>query len=186
MAVACAGVPVAAEVARLLFSPLGIVPVVNLKGPNGEIFAALAPGGAALVNWRRLERVGEEAARAIAVKGQLEVTRLERIYGELARLPLARRSVLLIADAMETGMAMRVALRTVRAGHPARVIAATPVATADACREVRAEGCECVCLVTAEAFHTTGEWYGDIREPMDSESLGHLQHQARHGRLTVA
>lgn len=142
MAIASHSVPVAAEVARLLYVPLGIVPVITLKGPSGLSFGALAPGGAAVVDWRLLKDVGEETAHGIVAKAQLELARLEKIYGELATPPVARRTVVLIADAIEAGMTVRAALRTLRLGHPARVIASAPVATEQACRDLYEDGCE--------------------------------------------
>ncbi len=186
MAVGANGVSVAAEVARLLYLPLGIVPVVKLRGPTGVIFGALAPGGAAVVDWRSVTVVGENAARAIAVREQAELARLEKIYRELAALPVARRTVILIADAMDTGMSVRAALRALRLGHPARVIAAAPVVTARACGDVRADGCECVCLVSVASNHPVGAWYREVHEPHDCEALGQLQRLARHARFTVA
>ena len=186
MAVGANGVPVAAEVARLLYLPLGIVPVVKLSGPGGVVFGALAPGGAAVDDWRSVTLVGEDTARVIAVREQGELACLEKIYGELAALPVARRAVILITDAMDSGMSVRAALRALRLGHPARVIAAAPVVTAQACGDVRADGCECVCLVSAASNRPVGGWYREVHEPDDGEALAQLQRQARHARFTVA
>ena len=148
IAVGAAGVPVAVEVARLLHIPLGIVPAKRLTGPDGLTFGALAPGGVAVVDWPRLERVGEELARSIVRTQQRELARLETVYGEFARLPVARRTVILIADGMESGMTARAALRVVRVCHPAQVIVAAPVVSEAAYRDLKEEAGQCVCLAT--------------------------------------
>ncbi len=187
MAIGASGVPVAAEVARLLHIPLGIVPAKRLAGPDGMTFGALAPGGVAVVDWSRLERVGEDTARSIVRQEQRELARLEIVYGEFAHLPVARRIVILIADGMDTGMTARAALRVVRVGHPSQVVAAAAVASDSAYRDLREEAGQCICLAThTGVLHSTGEWFHEARAITDAEVLGQLELQARYSRLTVA
>ena len=186
MAVGAAGVPVAAEVARLLYLPLGIVPARRLTGPGGITFGALAMGGAAVLDWPRLEQVGELAARSIVAREQREMSRLEQVYREFSDIAVARRTVILIADGLETGLTMRVALRALKARHPARVVAAAPVSTEAACHDLREEAGDCVCLEVSGAFHSTSACYRHFETPSDSLALRQLELQARYARLTLA
>jgi len=186
MAVGLGGVPVAAEIARLLYLPLGIVPVVNLRGPDGQTFGAMAPGGVAVVDWGRLGKVGEETARGIVAAQQVELARIEKTFDEFAHVPVARRNIILVAEAMDTGLAMRAALRALRPQHPHRIVASAPVASERARLELRLDGCECVAVAEVGEFHTPSEWFGDFRPPTDTEAKGMLELQARYARFTVA
>jgi putative phosphoribosyl transferase len=186
LAVGVEAAPVAAEVSRLLYLPLGIIPVRRLTSLDGVTFGVLALDGAAAVDWPLLGRVGEAAARAVVTREQHELARLETVFAAFLRPPVERRTVILIGDAIETGMRMRAALRALRGGRPSRVIAAAPVGRAEAMQAVAEEVAQCVCAVTAAGFHPRGEWYAGNRIPSEAEALGRLETQARHARLTVA
>jgi predicted phosphoribosyltransferase len=142
--------------------------------------------GAAAVDWPLLGRVGEDTARAIVAREQRELARLETVFRGFLRPPVERHTVLLIGDAIETGMRMRAALRAIRGGHPSRVISTAPVGCEEGMHAVGEEVSRCVCAVTAVGFHPRDEWYDDVRLPSEAEALGRLEMQARHGRLTVA
>ena len=162
LAVGVGAVPVAVHVARHLHLPLGFVPVVSLKGPDGLAFGALAPGGSAVVEWSRFERVGEVGARAIVAHEQVELARLEEMFGEFTRVPVGLRNAILISDGIDTGMTMRAAVRAVRLHHPAQVIATAPVISEQAERHLREEACECVTLVTCAVFGAPGACYREF------------------------
>jgi putative phosphoribosyl transferase len=179
MAVGLGGVPVAAETACLLHLPLGLIPVVSLKGPDGLKFGALAPGGVAVVDWARFEAVGEDRAHAIVASQQEEWSRLERTFGDFGRLPAGIRTVMLTGGGMDTGMTMRAALRVARSYHPVQVVASAPVVSERAACDLREEACECVAVLTCSSFQTTGAWYREYPAMTEAEVLGLLDLPAR-------
>jgi hypothetical protein len=58
---------------------------------------------------------------------------------------------------------MLVAARYVRSVNPRKTLIAVPVGSVQACRRLRKEADDCVCLATPEPFAAVGEWYVDFR-----------------------
>jgi predicted phosphoribosyltransferase len=69
---------------------------------------------------------------------------------------------------------MIAALRAVRARHPAKVIAATGVASAEALRLIRQEADEVVCLETPAIMYAIGYHFRDFAQVSDEEVVGIL------------
>lgn len=64
---------------------------------------------------------------------------------------------------------MRAAIRAARKSGAARVVAAVPVASSHALRQMRAEADEVICALEPELFISVGEWYRDFEQTDDSE-----------------
>lgn len=168
------GVPVAFEVAHALGVPMDVFIVRKLGVPGHEEFAmgAIASGGALLLDADivRQAGIGEGELQRVVETEQRELDRRERQYrGDRPPPDVAGRTVILVDDGLATGASMRVAIAALRQEHPARVIAAVPIAPIETCDMLRGEADEVVCAVTPEPFYAVGIWYDDFSQTTDDE-----------------
>ncbi len=168
------GVPVAAEIARILNAPLDVFLVRKLGVPGQEELAmgAIASGGVQVANRDVVEALGlsEDELEAVAAKERVELARREREYRDARPAPEVRdRIVILVDDGLATGSTMRAAVAALREQQPARIVVAVPVAAVSTCNELRAKVEEMVCLATPEPFLAVGLWYADFAPPSQSE-----------------
>ncbi|VWL97306.1 phosphoribosyltransferase [Burkholderia lata] len=129
------GVPVAYPVACALRAPLDVLVVRKLGVPYDPELAmgAIATGGAIHLQrsvLRSMNVSGEQLADVIA-RETAELHRREALYrGAAPPLPVEGRIAIVVDDGVATGASMRVALQALRERHPARIVAAAPVAPA--------------------------------------------------------
>lgn len=180
------GVPVADEVAAALDAPLDVLVVRKLGAPWNEELAigAIASGGIGIIDSRAVEMLGisaREVDRTVAAERR-ELDRRERLYRQARPFPdLVGKTVVLVDDGLATGSSMRAAIEAIRSRRPARVIAAVPVASTDACEMIALVADQCVCAITPEPFNGVGAWYTDFSQTTDEEVLEVLgRADARH------
>ncbi|GGL95975.1 phosphoribosyltransferase [Deinococcus aerophilus] len=184
------GVPVAAQVARVLGVPLDVLMVrkLGLPGQPEVAMGAIASGGVRVLNEDLVRRAGV-SAQALAdaeAREKAELIRRETAYrGGRPPLALAGWTALLIDDGVATGATLRAALRAVRARLPARVAVAVPVAPPDTCRELQALADEVVCLWTPAHFHAVGQFYRDFGQTTDEEVRAWLAHPLAPGHAPL-
>ena len=167
------GIPVAFEVARKLQAPLAAFLVRKLGVPAHEELAmgAIASGGVCFLNETLIETLGipQRTIDAVVARERRELERREQVC-RVGRMPELRdRVVILVDDGLATGASMRAAVMAVREHHPARIIAAAPVAAKETYQEFEREGVEVVCVQTPEGFHGVGQWYEDFSQTTDEE-----------------
>jgi len=131
------GVPVAYPVARALHAPLDVLVVRKLGVPSDPELAmgAIATGGAIHLQRSVLRSMGVSDAQLadVIARETVELHRREALYrGAEPPLPVEGRIAIVVDDGVATGASMRVALQTLRERHPARIVAAVPVAPAGA------------------------------------------------------
>lgn len=128
------GVVTAAEVAKQLHAPLGVVFVRKIAHPDAPEYAvgAVAEGDAPVYDrdaqyvssvWLKLE---EESAREV-IEYRHELYD-DRVYGTPQ---IQRRTAILVDDGMATGLSMYAAVRNVRRRGARHIIVAAPVASPD-------------------------------------------------------
>jgi putative phosphoribosyl transferase len=111
-------------------------------------------------------RIIEDVAR----RELWELERRERLYRDDRSLPDAQnRIIILVDDGLATGATMRAAARALRLQHPARLIAAIPVAAPSSIDTLREAVDEVVCPLIPEFFHGVGWWYEDFSQISDRE-----------------
>lgn len=168
------GVIVAAEVAHRLGALLDVAVARKLPAPGRPEFAigAVTPTGglfldAAAIQWLG---VGDPYLRGVIEKERREAERRERVFrgGEPAA-PLTGKTVIVVDDGLATGATMRAALRAVRQAKPARLIAAAPVGSPEACGHVCREADEIVCPLEESDFLAVGSFYVDFTQTTDRE-----------------
>jgi putative phosphoribosyl transferase len=168
------GVPVAFAVARALDAPLEPLLVRKLGAPGAPELAmgAVASGGARVMNDDIVAELGitNEEIESVARVETEELERRDRLYrGDEPPLELRGKVVIVVDDGLATGATMRVAMRAVATQDPARLVAAAPVGSAEACHELGAYADEVVCAATPEPFHAVGLWYADFEQTSDAE-----------------
>lgn len=173
------GVPVAAEVARVLHAPLDVLVVSKVGVPGHEelALAAVADDGTVAANptviaaaGTTADRVDELARRQAVALGR----RADDLRGGRPAVPVEGRTVIVVDDGMATGATMRVAVEVVRRRNPRTVVAAAPVGSSEAAAAVGALCDRLVCLLTPPGFRAVGPWYGDFTQVSDDEVRGLL------------
>jgi putative phosphoribosyl transferase len=168
------GVPVGYEVAKALGAEFDVLIVRKLGLPSQPELAmgAIASGGAidlnrdvialAGVTQRDIDRVMAEETR--------ELQRRETLYrGTRPAVDVSGRTVVVVDDGLATGASMRAALKALRTRHPARLIAAVPVAPFDAPQRL-SDVCDAFVSVLRPAnFQAVGQFYAVFDQTSDEE-----------------
>jgi predicted phosphoribosyltransferase len=176
------GVPVGAEVAAALVAPLDVLLVRKLGVPQQPelAFGAIASGGARVLNQEIVFAAGldSSAIAHVADVEERELARRELRYrGDRAALTVARRTVVVVDDGLATGATMRVAVLALRDRGAARVIAAAPVGSEEACELLGADADAVVCPLIPHRFKAVGAWYKQFK-PVPDEDVGAILRQA--------
>jgi putative phosphoribosyl transferase len=185
------GVPVAAEVASTLHTPLDILVVRKVGAPGHEELAcgAVAPDGVLVWNedvLRALDLSHKDLARTVE-REQLEVARREAAIRTplTPPMPLNGASVILVDDGLATGATMRAAIQAVQQHHPRELVVALPVGPGETCEEIQSEGqcsVECLHTIEADSFGSVGEWYDEFSQ-VETEECRELLHENRAHRV---
>ena len=96
------------------------------------------------------------------------------------------RVVIVLDDGIATGSTMIAALRAVRARRPAKLTAATAVASTEALRRIRREADEVVCLETPALLYAIGYYFRDFSQVSDAEVMAALREARRQPATTEA
>lgn len=178
------GVPVAAEVARVLDGTLDVWVARKLGVPiQPELgMGAIAEGPAVFLDRSTVALVGITRAQLLEVarREMNEIRRrVERFRGGRTPPDLRDRTVILVDDGIATGGTMKAAVRAVKKRRPARLIVAIPVAAPDIVAEFRGMVDDVVCLHQPAALFAIGLWYEDFRQVRDDEVVRILE-RAQH------
>jgi putative phosphoribosyl transferase len=165
---------VAAVVAAALDATLDLMLVRKLGVPDQPELAmgAIASGGVQVLNSDIIRALGIDDRiidRVAAVEGR-ELERRARVYrGDDPPPLIAGSRVILIDDGLATGATMRAAVAATRAKHPAALVVAVPVASAEALDLIEPEVDQLVCLAAPEPFLGVGRWYRVFPQTTDAE-----------------
>ncbi|WP_166869392.1 phosphoribosyltransferase [Salinibacterium sp. ZJ70] len=167
------GVPVAAVVAEKLNLPLDVVVVRKLGLPfDPEVaMGAIGEGGARVLDEHLASRAGVSAEGVAGVEDRERRTldeRVDRLRRGGASSDLDGRTAIVVDDGLATGATMQAACLAARARGAARVVAAVPVAAADAMRRITAAD-EVVAVLQPRDFWAVGAHYIDFRQTSDEE-----------------
>ena len=177
------GVPVAFAVADRLRLPLDVVVVRKIGVPwQPELAMGAIAGSALILDHPMIEELGiaEEDVLTVVEREEKEVARRETLYRSGRPAPeLTGKTIVLVDDGLATGSSMIAAVRFLRTLKPLRVIVAVPVGSEQACRRLRSEADEVVCLATPEYFIAVGEWYRNFDQTSDGEVISLLAENAR-------
>ena len=178
------GVPVGYEVAMELSAPLDVFVVRKLGAPHNEELAigALASDDICVLDHDTIAqlRISQVQVADIIGREGLELERRDKLYRGARQFPDIRGQVVIVVDdGLATGASMRVAVEALRQKKPARVIAAAPVASAQACETLSEIADDCVCVASPRPFYGVGRWYEDFSQTTDREVMALLDNAAR-------
>ena len=178
LAIPRGAVPMGKIVADALKGELDVVLVRKLRAPQNPELAigSIDETGAAYLDpdtrdlWDDMYLEEER-------KVQLETLKRRREMYQPAGAPIdpAGRVVIVLDDGIATGSTMIAALRAVRARHPAKLIAATGVASTEALRLIRQEADEVVCLETPAFLYAIGYHFRDFSQVSDDDVVATLR-----------
>lgn len=172
------GVPVAAEIARVLGAPLDLVLVRKIGVPyQPELALGAVVDGAhpeVIVNpdvWR-MAGVSEAEFRRLEASAVAEIERRrDRYLQGRDRVAITGATAIVVDDGIATGATVRAALRALRRAGPARLVLAVPVAPRDTLRDLASEVDEIVCLQTPSPFYAIGGFYRDFAQLSDEDVI---------------
>ncbi len=170
------GVVIGYEIACLLNCPLDILIVRKLGFPGQPELAigAVSETGGISLNRRIIEAYGvpEEYINGEIARQKEEIKRRVGSYRAGRNAPsLIGKNIILVDDGVATGATMKAAISTLREDDIARLVAALPVASVDAERDIRGMVDELVCLVVPPDFMAVGDYYRDFRQVEDEEVI---------------
>jgi len=174
------GVPVAAEVARALGAPLDLCFAHKIGAPDNPEFAigSVAETGPPYIEEQVIQslRIPYSYIREEAAFQQQDLARRARHYRGSRPAPvIGERWVILVDDGVATGFTAHAALQALRAGKPARLIFATPVAAAETVQRLAIDADQLAVLHTPGVFFAVGEFYDRFHQVTDAEVIALLE-----------
>jgi predicted phosphoribosyltransferase len=181
------GVPVAAEVARVLGGDLDIIVVTKIGTPwhSDQYVGAIAENGPPVINHDALARnnLAMHDLTLVVSERRADLERLARRYrDDRPMTPVDNRVVVVVDDGMQTGVRARAALRALHLCMPAHLIFATPVCAAESTNMLATEADGLVHVRCPCCFSATGLWYRDIHDVTDAE-LTAIMNDYRHATI---
>ena len=182
LAIPRGAVPMGQIVADALDGQLDVVLVRKLRAPgNPELAIGSIDETGAVYLDPHTAGLASPAYLEIEKAAQVEILRRRRQMYAPAGGPVdaAGRVAIVLDDGIATGSTMIAALRAVRARHPAVLVAATAVASAEALRLIRREADEVICLDTPAMLYAISPYFRDFSQVSDDDVVATLQEARR-------
>ena len=168
------GVPVAAEIARILHARLDVVPVKKLGVPyQPELaFGAIGEGGVRVVDQDTVKNMGMLRSEAAEVEVCEERELRARVHHLRALYPavsLWGRTAIVVDDGIATGATAKTACLSVRRRGAEKVVLAVPVAPFGWRENIGDAADVCVSVSEEPHFFGVGQFYEDFSQVGDDE-----------------
>lgn len=168
------GVVVGHEVAKELHCPLDIIIIRKIGAPMQPELAigAISETGAAVLNQDIISAYGisERYIKKEISKQREEISRRISLYrGGKGITSVNGKIIILVDDGVATGATIKAAIETLKEGDISRLVAALPVSSVGAEKEIKNIVDEWVCLKTPWDFMAVGGYYKDFTQVTDEE-----------------
>ena len=164
------GVVVAAEVARVLRLPLGVVVSAKVGAPGNPEYAVGAIDADGVVLANPGAGITAHQASSIAHEAREKVTRRTAEYATIFQAPeVAGATAIVVDDGLATGLTALSAVGYLRRHEVARVVVAIPVASADAVAALEQVADEVIALDVPASFMAVGQFYARFDQTTDAE-----------------
>lgn len=187
------GVPVAAEIARVLGAPLDVVLVRKVGAPGHRelAIAAIVDGDPPeiVVNREIVADlgVGDVGLNALVDRERPELERQRRLYlGRHAPLSIEGMTAIIVDDGIATGATVKAAIRALKRRSPREIVLAVPVAPPDVMAELGREAVRIVCLSQPQHFRAVGCHYLDFSQVSDETVIEALDEASARRKITPA
>lgn len=168
------GVVVGHEVAKELHCPLDIIIIRKIGAPMQPELAigAISETRAVVLNQDIISVYGisERYIKKEISKQREEISRRISLYrGGKGITSVNGKIIILVDDGVATGATIKAAIETLKEGNISRLVAALPVSSVGAEKEIKNMVDEWVCLETPWDFMAVGGYYEDFTQVTDEE-----------------
>ena len=184
------GVPVAYEIAKELNLPLDVCLVRKLGFPDNREIAMGAVAESSLIHDYdghitildrdrvQIKGIKDEQVQAIAAREKAELRWRESCYRHYRPMLTVTESIVIVVDdGMATGLTMHAAVEALSRHKPAKIVAATPVASSQAIALVENLVDDFICMETPQSLGAVGFWYENFAQIADREVCDLLSKQ---------
>lgn len=176
------GIVPAAEVAKTLGVPVGVVLVRKIGHPGNPEYAigAVAEGADAVYDDAEVMGMPQEWLETAEEEAHsLNKRRSELYYQHDSPPAIKGKTVILVDDGIATGLTMLAAIHAVRAQRPKQVIVAVPVAPRESLAELRHAADQVIVLDVSDNPSAVGTHYISFPQVQDAQVIQYLQ-EANH------
>lgn len=168
------GVPVAAEVARVLGIPLDVLVVRKIGAPEQPELGigAVAEEGVRVLDTQLVAHLGvpDEHIARVAAREEAELARRVAAYRSgSAAVDLTGRTAVIVDDGLATGISAAAAVRAAERRGATRVVVAAPVCAPEGRDLMRRLAAAVVCAHVPEEFRAVSLWYGHFPQLTDED-----------------
>jgi len=174
------GVVVAYYVARGLHLSLDITCPRKIGAPfNPEVaIGAITETGQGFFNEQLIAQLAIAPSyihQLVEKEKKVAQARLQLYRKNHKKIPLNGKIAIVIDDGIATGATMKAAIHSIRAEGAAKIVAAVPVASADAIEKLKHDADELVCVATPSFFAAISQFYGSFAQVENEEVVDLLQ-----------
>jgi len=165
------GVIVAAEIARKLHLPLGVVVTNKIPAPGNSEYAigAVGPDGVVTANPSSGFTAEEIERLATSVRAKVQNRREKYNMSRDAEIDPHGKDIVLVDDGIATGLTAFAAIDYLKRKGARSIFVAVPVIAADAAHVIRAKGCRLVTLAEPPVFYSVSQFYQRFDQVSDDE-----------------
>ena len=174
------GVPVAAEIAKVLKVPLEILATRKIGAPFSVEYAvgAICENEEPIFSEMILPRMGLEPddLNQTVADEKKEIRRQIKIFRNGKELSsVLNKTVIVVDDGLATGATAMAAVRFLKRKGVGRVVVAVPVAAKSSAKLLKEKVDDIVTLAEASGPFAVGQWYADFSQVSDEEVLQLLE-----------